>query len=202
MPKDVIFKMNQFDKSKEASKDKLLSLIASLSYRYGEFTLSSGMKSKHYVNCKPVSLSGLGLSLISQFLLEHVEMSSVAVAGLTLGADPLVSGVALAAAYEGRPLDALIVRKEPKGHGTEAWLEGPLPVEGSLVTVLEDVVTTGDSSLKAVSQLRNAGYLVNKIIAIVDRQEGAAEKIGKEGLELESLFLLDDIYARSKELLV
>ncbi len=192
--------MNSLDKVQNNSKNKLLDLLACNAYKYGDFVLSSGRKSNHYVNCKPVTLSGNGLFLLSSLILEHVEDAALAVAGLTLGADPLVSGVALAAANRDRCLDALIVRKEPKGHGTEAWLEGPLPKKGSLVTVLEDVVTTGGSSLKAVSQIRSSGYLVNRIIAIVDRQEGASEKINKAGLELMSLFLLEEVSQRSNEL--
>jgi orotate phosphoribosyltransferase len=119
----------------------------------------------------------------------------VAVAGLTLGADPLVSAVALQAALEGRSLDALIVRKEAKGHGTGAWLEGPLPPPGSTITVLEDVVTTGGSALKAVAQLREAGYRVERVVAIVDRQEGGAEAMAAAGLDLRSLFLLEEVAA-------
>ena len=128
-------------------------------------------------------------------MLEQVEAGAVAVAGLTLGADPLVSGVALAAALVGRPLDALIVRKEAKGHGTGAWLEGPFPAAGSTITVLEDVVTTGGSSLKAVRQLREAGYVVQRVVTIVDRQEGGLEAMTAAGLELRSLFLLEEIAA-------
>jgi orotate phosphoribosyltransferase len=126
-----------------------------------------------------------------------VEDDAVAVAGLTLGADPLVSAVAMGAALDGRALDALIVRKEAKGHGTGAWLEGPLPAPGSRITVLEDVVTTGGSALKAVRQLREAGYGVDRVVAIVDRQEGGREVMVAAGLELRSLFLLEDVAARS-----
>jgi orotate phosphoribosyltransferase len=177
----------------------VLTLLAGRAYRHGRFTLASGRTSEHYVNCKPVSLSGIGLALLSELLLEQVEEAAVAVAGLTLGADPLVSGVALAAALAGRPLDALIVRKEAKGHGTGAWLEGPLPPAGSRISVLEDVVTTGGSSLKAVRQLREAGYTVERVITIVDRQEGGQEAMAAAGLELRSLFLLDEIAAAAKE---
>ena len=147
------------------------------------------------VNCKPVSLSGLGLALLSAQMLELVEPGAVAVAGLTLGADPLVSGVAQAAALAGQALDALIVRKEAKGHGTGAWLEGPLPEAGSRITVLEDVVTTGGSSLKAVKQLREAGYVVDRVVTIVDRQEGGLAAMQEAGLELRSLFQLDEVAA-------
>ena len=173
----------------------LLELLATRAYRHGNFTLASGRTSSHYVNCKPVSLSGLGLALLSAQMLELVEPGAVAVAGLTLGADPLVSGVAQAAALAGQQLDALIVRKEAKGHGTGAWLEGPLPEPGSRITVLEDVVTTGGSSLKAVKQLREAGYVVERVVTIVDRQEGGLAAMQEAGLELRSLFQLDEVAA-------
>jgi len=178
-------------------RQRLLQLLAERAYRHGSFTLASGRSSDHYVNCKPVSLSGEGLALLSARMLELVEAEAVAVAGLTLGADPLVSGVAQAAALAGRPLDALIVRKEAKGHGTGAWLEGPLPAAGSRITVLEDVVTTGGSSLKAVHQLREAGYTVERVVTIVDRQEGGLEAMTAAGLELRSLFLLEEVAATS-----
>lgn len=179
----------------EEQRQLLLELLAERAYRHGNFTLASGRSSNHYVNCKPVSLSGQGLALLSARMLELVEEGAVAVAGLTLGADPLVSGVAQAAALAGRPLDALIVRKEAKGHGTGAWLEGPLPAAGSRITVLEDVVTTGGSSLKAVNQLREAGYVVERVVTIVDRQEGGLEAMTAAGLELRSLFLLEEVAA-------
>ena len=175
-------------------------MLAKEAYRYGAFTLSSGRESNHYVNCKPVSLSGFGLQLISYSLLEYVESSSKAVAGLTLGADPLVSGVAMAAAQNDRGLNALIVRKEAKSHGTGQSIEGPLPSTGSLVTVLEDVVTTGESSLKAVRALRSSGFLIQRVIAIVDREEGAANVFEKEGLELVTLFCLKEVALRAREL--
>jgi len=178
-----------------AMRQTLLPLLAGKAYRHGQFTLASGRSSDHYVNCKPVSLSGMGLALLGSLLLEQIETDASAVAGLTLGADPLVSAVALQAALAGRELDALIVRKEAKGHGTGAWLEGPLPADGSVITVLEDVVTTGGSSLKAVTQLRAAGYRVNRVVTIVDRQEGGLEAMTAAGLELRSLFLLDEVAA-------
>jgi orotate phosphoribosyltransferase len=171
----------------------LVERLASRAYRHGQFTLASGRSSTHYVNCKPVSLSGEGLALLGSLMLAQVEAEAAAVAGLTLGADPLVSAVALRAALVGRRLDALIVRKEAKGHGTGAWLEGPLPAPGSTVTVLEDVVTTGGSSLQAVHQLREAGYVVNRVVAIVDRQEGGLEAMRAAGLDLRSLVLLEEV---------
>ncbi len=103
-------------------RDELLAMLKEKAYRKGEFKLSSGETSEHYVNCKPVILSGRGLTLTSLLLLKEVDTNVVA--GLTLGADPLVSGVALVSALDGRMVDALIIRKESKGHGTASQIEG------------------------------------------------------------------------------
>ena len=174
-------------------RDELLELLKKDAYKKGEYTLSSGKKSEHYVNCKPVTLSGRGLTLASLLMLKEVKTSYVA--GLTLGADPLVSGVSLVSALDSRLVNGLIVRKEAKGHGTQAWIEGLLPPEGTVITVLEDVITTGGSAIKAVEKLRDAGYVVNTGVSIVDRQENdeanAAMKLS--GLELKSIFTLDEI---------
>ena len=174
-------------------KEELLELLKKYAYKKGEFTLSSGKTSEHYVNCKPVTLSGRGLTLASLSMLQHVN--TPVVAGLTLGADPLVSGVALVSALDRRLVNGLIVRKEAKGHGTQAWIEGPLPKEGTKITVLEDVITTGGSAIKAVKRLRDAGYEVNKVVSIVDRQEDAEADIAMKlaGLELISLFTLKEL---------
>ena len=172
-------------------KKELLELLKRDAYKKGEFTLSSGQTSNHYVNCKPVTLSGRGLTLASLLMLAHVETDVVA--GLTLGADPLVSGVALVSALDKRLINGLIVRKEAKGHGTQAWIEGPLPKEGTKITVLEDVTTTGGSAIKAVEKLRDAGYVVNRVVTIIDRQDGARESMWETELELRSIFELDDL---------
>ena len=174
-------------------KEELLELLKRYAYKKGEFKLSSGKTSEHYVNCKPVTLSGRGLTLSSLLLLKEVETSYVG--GLTLGADPLVSGVALVSALDSRLVNGLIVRKEAKGHGTQAYIEGLLPPEGTKITVLEDVITTGGSAIKAATRLRDAGYVVERVVAIVDRQENkeADEFMESVNLELRSLFTLDDI---------
>ena len=172
-------------------KEKLLERLKEDCYKKGDYTLSSGQKSEHYVNCKPVTLTGHGLTITAMMLLEHVE--TPVVAGLTLGADPLVSGVAVCSALDGRLVDALIVRKEPKGHGTGAWIEGPEYPKGTKVTVLEDVTTTGGSAIKAAEKLRDAGYIVERVVTFVDRQEGAIEALAAADLELRRLFTIDDL---------
>ena len=125
-------------------------------------------------------------------ILEHIEEDSRAVGGLTLGADPLVCGIAQKAYYSGKHIDALIVRKNPKGYGTKEVIEGNKPPKGSVVTVLEDVTTTGSSAIKAVNVLRDAGYIVNRVVAIVDRQENHKVWDNNE-IEFISLFKLEDI---------
>ena len=192
--------MNPLNPSSDEMKVNLLTLLAQKAYRFGDFSLASGKKSSHYVNCKPVSLSGEGLLSISSLFLKQIGADDSGVAGLTLGADPLVSGVVILGSQSGIDLSGLIVRKEAKGYGTGAWLEGPLPPKGSLITVLEDVVTTGGSSLKAVEKIRSEGYLVNRVLAIVDREEGGANAMAKAGLSLNSLFFLREIVERSKSL--
>ena len=157
-------------------------------YRYGDIILSSGATSMHYINCKPVALSNEGIKLIAPAMLKHVDPDSDAVAGVTLGGDPLATGVSITSPK----LDALIVRKEPKGYGTQAMIEGPLLPTGTVVTLLEDVVTTGASAVRAVKVLRDAGYVVNKVVCIVDRRENDEDPFTEAGLELISLYTLDD----------
>ena len=180
-------------------KEELLELLKKYAYKKGEFKLSSGKTSEHYVNCKPVTLTGRGLTLSSLLLLKEVETSYVG--GLTLGADPLVSGVALVSALDSRLVNGLIVRKEAKGHGTQAYIEGLLPPEGTKITVLEDVITTGGSAIKAATRLRDAGYVVERVVAIVDRQEDkeADEFMESVDLELRSLFTLDEVIDAKNE---
>jgi len=192
--------MNSLNSSNDGMKENLLTLLAEQAYRFGDFSLASGKKSSHYVNCKPVTLSGEGLVSVSSLFLKQIDDRDSGVAGLTLGADPLVSGVVMLAAQSGIDLSGLIVRKEAKGHGTGAWLEGPLPPKGSVITVLEDVVTTGSSSLKAVEKLRTEGYLVNRVLAIVDREEGGKNAMSKANLDLNSLFFLKEIVQKAKSL--
>lgn len=167
-------------------KKELLDILKKYAYKHGHFTLSSGQESEHYVNCKPVILTGRGLELVSKMMLDHIDTKCVA--GLTLGADPLVSGVALVGKGAG-----LIIRKEPKGHGTQSQVEGPLPPVGTTITVLEDVTTTGGSAIKAAKVLRDLSYHVNRVVTIVDRQEGASDAMIEEGLELVSLVTLEDL---------
>ena len=174
-------------------RQTLLELLKERAYRKGQYKLSSGKESEHYVNCKPVTLSCEGNALLSHLMIQCIDDDAVAVGGLTLGADPLVCGIAQKAYYKcSRPIDALIIRKNPKGYGTKEVIEGHKPPSGSIVTVLEDVTTTGGSAMKAVDKLRDAGYTVNRVVAIVDRQDD--HKVWDDNhIEFISLFKLGEL---------
>ena len=173
-------------------KATLLKLIKERAYKKGSYILSSGQRSEHYINCKPVTLSCEGNALLSALIYSELDPKSVAVGGLTLGGDPLVCGVAQRAYYKGGHIDALIVRKNPKGYGTKEVIEGFKPDKGSVVTVLEDVTTTGGSAMKAVNVLRDAGYVVNRVVAIVDRMDDHSIW-EKNNIQFRSLFTLQEI---------
>lgn len=178
----------------------LLDLFCQLAYKEGDFVLSSGQRSTYYINGKQVTLHPQGAKAVGRLLLSQLPMDTQAVAGLTLGADPIVSAVSVVSAYENRPLPALIIRKEAKGHGTMAYIEGPTLPPGAKVVVLEDVVTTGQSALKAVERLQEAGYSVEQVIALVDRQQGGEQLYQASGLKFEAVFSIVDLQKRWREL--
>ena len=184
--------MGNFSEKYDLNKAKLLKQLIEKSYKRGDFTLASGKKSSHYLNCKPVSLNGEGLNLISDLFLDLKDSRSKAVAGMTLGADPLVSGLIVKAASQGQYLNGLIIRKEIKSYGTKAGIEGPVLGKGTLVSVLEDVVTTAGSVIKAIKKLRENNYIVEEVLSIVDRQEGGYEALEDENVKLKSLFTIKD----------
>jgi orotate phosphoribosyltransferase len=187
------------DPTPSVLRDYLLTLLCQLAYQEGDFTLSSGQKSTYYINCKPVTLHPFGALATGRLLLPLLSAGTQGVAGLTLGADPIVSSVSVVSALAEKPVFALIIRKEAKGHGTQAYIEGPV-IAGSKVAVLEDVVTTGQSALTAVQRLKDAGYQVDQVISLVDRQQGGTELYAQAGLEFISLFNITDLQAKYKSL--
>ena len=181
-----------------SGRDQLLDLLFRQSFRCSDqpvFKLTSGQMSRYYVDCKKVTLDPKGAALIGRLVFERIKsLHPQGVGGLTLGADPIALAVAVTSYLEGQPIPAFIIRKEPKGHGSRAWIEGSLP-EGAEVVVVEDVVTTGGSTLKAIERLKAHGCKILKVIALVDRQEGGREKIAAAGYPLEHLFTVDDLLA-------
>jgi orotate phosphoribosyltransferase len=181
-------------------RQQLLDLLCEVAYKEGNFTLSSGQQSSYYINGKQVTLHPYGAVGVGRILFSLLPENTQAVAGLTLGADPIVTAVSVVAAYAGRAIAPLIIRKEAKGHGTQAYIEGLTLPANSSVVVLEDVVTTGGSAMKAVQRLRDAGYAVEEVISLVDRQQGGAELYEKEGLKFQAVFTIQDLQTRWKEL--
>ena len=184
--------MNAPSTSPAQDRARLLALLTERAFQRRKVTLASGRESDFYIDCKQVSLSAEGHWLIGRLFLERVPAELRCAGGLTLGADPLASALALASFEAGRPVDAIIVRKEPKGHGTGQWIERPHGCEPGPVVVLEDVVTTGGSTLKAIERLRLAGFEPVKAIALVDRLEGGREAIEATGVPLDALFTRHD----------
>lgn len=176
-----------------SQRELLLDLFARFAYKEGDFLLSSGKKSNFYLNGKEVTLRAEGALALGQLLFSLLPDDTEAIAGLTLGADPIVTAVSIVSALEKRPIPALIIRKEAKGHGTKAYIEGPNLEQGAKVVVLEDVVTTGKSAMLAVERLKKAGYQVNEIITIVDRQQGGEAFYQSQGLKFQSIFTLTEI---------
>jgi orotate phosphoribosyltransferase len=173
-----------------SKRARLLELLRTRAFAEREVTLSSGLKSNFYIDCKQVSLHPEGASLIGELFHETIEAvapDAVAVGGLTLGADPLATATSIYSFHAGRPRAAFLVRKEPKGHGTNQWVESAGLAPGSKVVILEDVVTTGASTLKAIERARLAELVVLHAVAIVDRLEGGGDAIVKE-TPLTSLF--------------
>lgn len=181
-------------------RQQLLDLFCQLAYQEGDFVLSSGQHSSYYINGKQVTLHPQGALAIGRILLSRLPLDTQAVAGLTLGADPIVTAVSVVSAYENQPIPALIIRKEAKGHGTKAYIEGPNLPEGAKVVVLEDVVTTGQSAMKAVERLRVANYTVERVISLVDRQQGGAEFYQSTGLKFEAVYTIEDIQERYRQI--
>lgn len=180
----------------EQLQEFLLDLLVKKAYQEGDFTLSSGQKSAYYINCKQVTLDAQGALAVGKLILALLTEDTTAVAGLTLGADPIVSAVSVVSAYENRNIPALIIRKQAKGHGTQAYIEGLTLPEGSKVVVLEDVVTTGQSALIAVQRLKDAGYQVEEVIALVDRQQGGSQLYESQGLKFKALFTIEDLQTK------
>jgi orotate phosphoribosyltransferase len=181
-------------------RHKLLDLFCQLAYQEGDFLLSSGLRSSYYVNKTQVTLHPQGALAVGRLLFPLLPVDTQAVGGLTMGADPIVTAVSIVSVYENRPIPALIIRKEAKGYGTRAYIEGPSLPEGAKVVVLEDVVTTGQSALKAVERLKDAGYTVTQVISLVDRQQGGGELYQSAGLKFETLFSIQEVQERYRQL--
>jgi orotate phosphoribosyltransferase len=180
------------------SISELVHLLASRSARRGEFTLASGRPSSLYIDARLTTMSPEGLTIIGSLgvqALKHAQWNVQSVGGLTLGADPIAYAIAYASAGSDAPIRAFTVRKETKGHGMGRLIEGPFQ-PGDVVAVIEDVITTGASALKAARAVSDAGGIIAGILALVDREEGGREALEADGFKVVALTRASDIVAR------
>jgi orotate phosphoribosyltransferase len=173
-------------------KQKLIALVREKALQFGDFTLASGKKAKFYLDCRRVTLDSAGANLIGEGILDLLgQRLPQAVGGMAIGADPITAAVITLAHQRGRHLSGFIVRKEAKEHGTGRAVEGPVE-PGQTCVIVEDVVTTGGSSLKAIEHASAFGLKVQGVIAIIDRLEGGREAFEKAGYKLETLLTIRD----------
>lgn len=181
-------------------KKKLARLLVEKSYMEGDFTLSSGLKSDYYFDCRQTSLHPEGAWLIGNLLADLLQSLSIqGVAGMTMGADPLITATSLAARERGLTWPGLIVRKEAKKHGTGNNLEGMASfTDNMLVGMVEDVVSTGGSVIKAIDSVRNGGLKVTDVCCVLDREMGGAEALANSGCKLHAIFTRPELVKLAK----
>ena len=177
-------------------KKQLIKLIFEKAFKYSEepaFKLVSGRMSNYYFNCKAVTLHPEGMYLLGNIIFEMIRESSVnGIGGLTLGADPIADAVAYTSFLKKAPIEAFVVRKTAKSHGTMQWIEGNIR-EGDKVVIVDDVITTGKSTIEAISRAKEAGLEIVKVIALVDRQEGGKENIEALGFKVEAVVTREEV---------
>ncbi|MBZ0156037.1 MAG: orotate phosphoribosyltransferase [Alphaproteobacteria bacterium] len=163
-------------------KERLVRLLYEKAFKYSEepvFKLVSGRMSNYYFNCKTVTLHPEGMYTIGNVIFEMIkDLPATGIGGLTLGADPIAGAVAYTSYLKGKPIEAFVVRKTAKSHGTMQWVEGNVRA-GDTVVIVDDVITTGKSTIEAITKAREAGLSIIKVIALVDRQEGGYEAISE-----------------------
>ena len=184
-------------KANSGARARLIEIVKARSYQVGpEMKLASGKTSTHYFNMKPTMMDSEGAYLIAQLILDQLDgVKADLVGGLEMGAVPIASSVTALAHGRGRKLNAFFVRKQATEHGTKSLIEGLARNEtmaGKTVVIVEDVTTTGGSSIKAAEAIRAEGGIIERVITIVDRQEGAAEAFAAAGLALHPLLTMSD----------
>jgi len=174
-------------------KQALITLVRQKALKFGRFTLVSGKQSTHYLDGKQVTLDPGGARLVAEGILDLLDPGHMpaAIGGMSIGADPITAAVVTMSAVRGTPIAGFMVRKQSKGHGTNQYIEGPVK-PGDEVVIVEDVVTTGGSSLEAIKRAEDFGLKVTRIIAVVDRMEGGAEAFAQAGRPFSSLLTIRD----------
>jgi orotate phosphoribosyltransferase len=183
-------------------KDQLIELVIEKAFTYSEepvFRLVSGRMSKYYFNCKAVTLSPEGMYLTGNLIFDLIhDLTVKGIGGLTLGADPIAYAVAYTAYLRGMHIEAFVVRKTAKSHGTMQWIEGNI-AKGDPVVIVDDVITTGKSTIEAITRSREAGLEIVKVIALIDRQEGGKDAIETLGYKLTSIITREEVMERYKK---
>jgi orotate phosphoribosyltransferase len=177
-------------------RERLAALLREHSLEEGSFTLSSGKSASVYIDSKRTVLSGEGAFLAGRLLWELITpLDDIAgVGGLTLGADPLVTSIAIAAHADSRDIGAIIVRKESKGHGTDNYLEMPTTLDADdRIVAVDDVITTGGSTIDAIEKMRDQGFVIEHAVCLVDREDIGAQALSDVGVELHPLFTLSQL---------
>lgn len=170
----------------------LIALVRDKALKFGDFTLASGKKAKYYLDGKQVTLDATGARLIGEGILDLLSGNMpAAVGGMSIGADPITAAVVTLAGVRDLPLKGFMVRKEAKGHGTNRFIEGPVQ-SGDRVAIVEDVVTTGGSSILAIERCREFGLVVDRVVAIIDRMEGGREAFARLDIPFDSLLTIRD----------
>lgn len=181
------------DKSIEHDRGELFRLLKTQAFFKGKFILSSGKESDFYLDARLVTLSAYGAYLAARIILDMVkEDQPQAIGGPTLGADPMVGAIASLSYQEGRPLNTFIIRKQPKAHGKQQQVEGPLLKEGSSVVIIDDVATTGKAFVESIEVLQKMNIKIQKAVCVIDRNEGAREALAKYNVPLKSIFTIAD----------
>lgn len=177
-------------------KKQLIQLILEKAFKYSEepvFKLVSGRMSNYYFNCKAVTLHPEGMYLIGNIIFDMIQESGAkGIGGLTLGADPIAGAVTYTSYLRKKPVEAFVVRKNAKAHGTMQWIEGNI-IAGDKVVVVDDVITTGKSTIEAITRAKEGGLEVVKVIALVDRQEGGKENIEALGHKVETVVTREEV---------
>jgi orotate phosphoribosyltransferase len=174
---------------------ELVALVAEKALRRGTFTLASGRTASFYLDAKQVVLDARGAMLVGRAILDLLRARGplpAAVGGMSIGADPVTGAVVTMAGVEGVPLKGFMVRKEAKDHGTKRFIEGPV-APGERVVIVEDVTTTGGSSLVAIDRALEYGLVVERVVTVIDRLAGAAATLAARGIPLDSLVTIRDL---------
>jgi orotate phosphoribosyltransferase len=186
-------------------KDRLIQLIIEKAFRYNEepvFKLVSGRMSNYYFNCKAVTLYPEGMHLIGNLIFELVQdLGAKGIGGLTLGADPIAYAVSYTSYLKGNPVEAFVVRKTAKSHGTMQWIEGNI-TKGDRVVIVDDVITTGKSTIEAITRAQEAGLEIVKVIALIDRQVGGKEAIEALGHKLTAVISREEVMERYNKIIL